>query len=53
MDEQKEREEIIKKWKESGVLDGIKGPINDDIAKLYESQATVLITEKDDKEDFN
>lgn len=30
------REKTIKKWKELGLLDGLKPDIKEDIAKLYE-----------------
>lgn len=32
----KQREEIIKIWEKSGFLDGLKGHVKDDIAKLFE-----------------
>lgn len=30
------KEEIIKKWEATGFLDGLKGHVSDDIAKLFE-----------------
>ena len=35
-DMKKIREEIIRKWEKSGLLDGIVGPLNENIAKQFE-----------------
>ena len=39
------REEIIKKWKESGLLDGLHGQIKPEVAKLYECCKKTVINE--------
>lgn len=44
-DKEKLREEVIKKWKESGLLDGLKGPLKQNIAELYECCKTSKIEE--------
>jgi DNA adenine methylase len=40
---EKRRLEVIDKWKRSGLLDGLSGSKKENIAELYESQATQLI----------
>ena len=30
------KEKLRSKWEESGLLDGLKGPLNDEVAKLFE-----------------
>ncbi len=39
----RQREEALKKWENSGLLDGLKGHVKDNIAQLYESQASVIL----------
>jgi hypothetical protein len=39
------KEEILNRWSSLGILDGLKGPIKENIAVLYENQAKTLITE--------
>jgi hypothetical protein len=49
-DMKKLREETIKKWEASGLLDGLKGQINPEVAKLYECCKTSLIKEDKNEE---
>lgn len=39
----KQKEETIKKWEDSGLLDGLKGHANPEIIKLYESEPSQII----------
>jgi hypothetical protein len=44
----KQREEIIKKWKASGLLDGLT--LNEDIMPLFESKDSFIINENDNEQ---
>ena len=37
------REKVIKKWEDSGLLKGLKGPIKEDIADLYDCCKTAKL----------
>lgn len=39
------REEIVRKWEESGLLDGLKGLYKPEISKLYECCSTAKLDE--------
>jgi hypothetical protein len=39
------RQETIRKWSELGFLEGLKGHVQENIALLYEGQASALINE--------
>jgi hypothetical protein len=39
------KEDTIRKWDELGFLEGLDGPMKDNIAQLYENQASYLINE--------
>jgi len=41
-----EHESIAKKWETSGLLEGLKGMRNSNIAQLLESQASSMISEE-------
>lgn len=43
------RKEIQEKWKSSDLFDGITGHIDENIAKLYESETSCIINESLDK----
>lgn len=45
----KRRDEIVKKWKDSGLLDGLNGNFNQNIAELFQGQATQMIEEEREK----
>ena len=40
------KEDTLNKWDKLGFLDGLKGHIKENIAQLYENQATHLINER-------
>jgi hypothetical protein len=39
------RQEAIDKWNQLGFLDGLRGHVRENIAQLYESQASQLLNE--------
>jgi hypothetical protein len=39
------KEDTLKKWDGLGFLDGLKGHVKENVAQLYENQATNLINE--------
>jgi hypothetical protein len=39
------RKEVQRKWENLGFLDGLKGHIKEDIAKLYESGPATLLSD--------
>jgi hypothetical protein len=39
------REQTVKKWEDAGFLEGLNGHVKDNIAQLYESQASSLLNE--------
>jgi hypothetical protein len=41
----KQRQAIIDSWNSSGLLDGLKGGVKENIAQLYESEASVLLND--------
>jgi hypothetical protein len=41
----KQREETIKRWDKSGLLEGLKSGIKENLAQLYESQQSYIINE--------
>ena len=43
--ELKLKEEIIKKWEDSGLLEGLDGDFNKNIAKIFENQQNYIIKE--------
>ena len=47
------KEEIIKKWEESGIFDDIESMTTGSMAGLLESEAMQLLREKWDKEKQN
>ena len=42
------KQDIIKKWDESGLLEGLKGHVNPSIADLYECEAGNLLGNEDE-----
>jgi hypothetical protein len=44
------REDVAKKWENFGFLDGLSGHVKENIAKLYESQASSLLNETREEE---
>ena len=47
--EKKQREEIVSKWETLGFLDGLKGHLKEDIARLYEGCRRIVINEETGK----
>jgi hypothetical protein len=47
-----DREKIIKKWEDFGLLDGLRGYCKSDICKLYESQTSFLLNEVESEKEF-
>jgi hypothetical protein len=48
---EKEKKELIKKWEESGLLDGIENMTTSSMAEMMESQAMQLLREELDNEE--
>lgn len=46
----KQREKLIKKWEDTGLLDGIGSMSKSNMSELLESEAKQLLREKCDKE---
>ena len=46
------RARAAKKWDSLGFLDGLKGHVKENIAKLYECEASTLLNESRTKDDF-
>ena len=40
-----QRDSIVRNWENSGLLDGLKGYRKDNIAQLFEAQASCLLNE--------
>ncbi len=47
----KEKKKLIKKWEESGLLDGIENMTTSSMAEMMESEAMQLLRDKWDKEE--
>jgi len=47
-----DRQAIIDKWSSLGFLDGLEGHVKDNIATLYESQASALLNEEPSPSQF-
>jgi len=47
----KEKKKLIKKWEESGLLDGIENMTTSNMAEMMESEAMQLLRDKWDKEE--
>ena len=47
----KEKKKLIKKWEESGLLDGIANLTTSSMAEMMESEAMQLLRDKWDKEE--
>jgi hypothetical protein len=44
------RSKVVQKWIDSGLLDGLKGIIKENIAKIFESQASQLLKDENRKQ---
>ena len=51
-DEQKKvREEIRKRWEAIGLTEGLRGELNEDIVKLFESEAKKVVADYENEPD--